>query len=1295
MTDLYNERLLLSEHVENTFKEYIDHKLYINDFATGGGKTRAIAKLSCIFYPQYFDKIVILCCQNQLSWVMYNTIKNFVLSDESLISSDDVLVVENNDAVLEKISKSAYKELELLCKEFENAKNKIEKKFNKGRKNQKKAVNELNSKLHNLKDIITDLKKSTVDGKLDESKFSFARVNYKERPEYILRAAVKKFIRTYIHFKEFEGDSMVIRQKILGEFPHLEKCYPQVRIADYKIVIMTYAKAVRGIDPILSGNISLENWARKMKDKKTVFFFDESDKGYSQILDTLADMCTKPGEFLNSPYDNMLWLKSISTAKKSIEDSYYEGGFVSSLRAVEKRISTIWNNALDNKDLFRDIFPSEDETLDLYRSGTFFCGPAFRINIKSKSDDTLPFLYRTKGENHLILSHAKNIDILCSTKHLYKDKIMPESEFLSLAERSLKMYLHLFKRIVFKRLDSSVVDFKKKVRDTFGQGEVDNVNSDFISLPTIEAESYTFFCRLASNEDETLFWRNNLLAYIFNSHYKKDDKGIKIPDYSVYSQGVSYYEENLNKADLCHKIKIKGSRLPVTPERTLLELMDKENNTVVLVSATSNSKSLVSNFDLSYIERSLGRKMVQKLTREQSLRFDSLMDSLYPDKHGIKVTDIKAYDLDDIYSSPAKWAIPDELYRMFSNEAQERGLVSKWFIATRHHLLQRYQNEDNPEKRASYEFYRLFEFIAVYYYFASHSDIHSMLYFKNRSGSKKGVDDDDEYQYNIIACLIDGEINENMERSLNNDGLPSKDFCKSEHLYTTGDYKEVKANVLKKLSEDKNARILLYTAYGSFQVGINFQYRAPDGLEYLIGKSWDADDARHEKDFDAIYLQAPTNYISINPTQTREEYEKQLLECMYDFMKLNEKGLLSVYEVERLIWDALNSKLMFSDKNNLGVAKNKAFWAKDILQQAIGRICRTKNKPSITHILYDSKIEKYFMWKTCGKSLTKEYRALEKFVNEKNSFSSGVNSDINDGEVLCNHSNNINRRLARNRKIALTFTNGEIDSEKGYEGEIGEYLQDTVIPAQLLNQKYKNLIVCKTTIDDYSNLDESHIRQFAEETYQIRERNEKNGYSYFFNPLTKKFVTPSDMNAVKGQFNMDSTRLSIFKKNPFIHSYFEKWGVDMEWKGKYIIGPENWSSYMGELGEMAFLAIVFGYGLLDDESLIRHLEGYDYELADFIILDKNDNYRLAIDVKNRNPNCCLDGLYDIPTSKKRKHKEHRLKCPLITVNILPEMIVGAEPNVKEVIGLIDSNGNPLQTNQERLKQIIDISLGNN
>ena len=146
---------------------------------------------------------------------------------------------------------------------------------------------------------------------------------------------------------------------------------------------------------------------------------------------------------------------------------------------------------------------------------------------------------------------------------------------------------------------------------------------------------------------------------------------------------------------------------------------------------------------------------------------------------------------------------------------------------------------------------------------------------------------------------------------------------------------------------------------------------------------------------------------------------------------------------------------------------------------------------------------------------------------------------------------------------------------------------------------------------------------------------------------------------------------------------------------QYIIGPENWSSYMGELGEMAFLAIVFGYGLLDDESLIRHLEGYDYELADFIILDKNDNYRLAIDVKNRNPNCCLDGLYDIPTSKKRKHKEHRLKCPLITVNILPEMIVGAEPNVKEVIGLIDSNGNPLQTNQERLKQIIDISLGNN
>ena len=56
----------LSEHVESIFKGYKDFGLHICDIATGGGKSYTIGKLTCEFYPDHFDRIVILCVQKKL-----------------------------------------------------------------------------------------------------------------------------------------------------------------------------------------------------------------------------------------------------------------------------------------------------------------------------------------------------------------------------------------------------------------------------------------------------------------------------------------------------------------------------------------------------------------------------------------------------------------------------------------------------------------------------------------------------------------------------------------------------------------------------------------------------------------------------------------------------------------------------------------------------------------------------------------------------------------------------------------------------------------------------------------------------------------------------------------------------------------------------------------------------------------------------------------------------------------------------------------------------------------------------
>ena len=53
----YKERL--SRHVEDIFKGYSMPGLHICDIATGGGKSYTIGKLTCEYYPEKFDRIVI------------------------------------------------------------------------------------------------------------------------------------------------------------------------------------------------------------------------------------------------------------------------------------------------------------------------------------------------------------------------------------------------------------------------------------------------------------------------------------------------------------------------------------------------------------------------------------------------------------------------------------------------------------------------------------------------------------------------------------------------------------------------------------------------------------------------------------------------------------------------------------------------------------------------------------------------------------------------------------------------------------------------------------------------------------------------------------------------------------------------------------------------------------------------------------------------------------------------------------------------------------------------------------
>ena len=97
-------------------------------------------------------------------------------------------------------------------------------------------------------------------------------------------------------------------------------------------------------------------------------------------------------------------------------------------------------------------------------------------------------------------------------------------------------------------------------------------------------------------------------------------------------------------------------------------------------------------------------------------------------------------------------------------------------------------------------------------------------------------------------------------------------------------------------------------------------------------------------------------------------------------------------------------------------------------------------------------------------------------------------------------------------------------------------------------------------------------------------------------------------------------RLDVLMKNPVIKSHFERNGFATTWKKEgMILHPQILAKdYAGEIGEEAFKAILLHYTDCTKEN-VKHLEGKDYELADFVITNEDGSYRIAFDVKNMNP----------------------------------------------------------------------------
>ena len=1250
MNNNYKEELSL--HVEKIFKQYSNPGLYICDIATGGGKSYTIGKLTCEYYLKHFDRVIILCVQKKLIDGMNREVNKFINSPESLIKPEEKLVIENNQDVIKKAINEGY---------FNKLIEEIDYQIGEQRRHNYK-VNSLQYSLSTIKKIykaIENLNSLSGNNTNDYLNAQFTDT------EQSLRGAVRYFFDSFKKHLEHTGQvKRVTYENIVRRFPSLIDVYPQVGYKNKKVLIMTVHKAIYGIDPILTEKIQLNDFAGRSG--KSLILFDESDQAAVTIRNAIIDQSIDQSEgyrrFANG-YNGFLQYKDLLDNPELMSDAYYGTEQEKCLKRAKKILSSDWKKVFGDTNVFKSIFLGDDEDLEKFRRGVFFSGPVLKVNVSQKGDKTDSYICYKNGDRQFTLMHSKDMEALKKQFQI----VVPMKQFLTLMTSCTSAVKAQFSKVIRDMLKANRERFIQQDRNP----DVADKNT-YLGLPTLEREIHTFFSRFETNAERQFETQiKNFITNRKNIIFKQGDETIKLPDTTVYSQGVQLFQEEIDERDNQHRVRLSCREISTTPEKMIVDLVNTERTTVVLCSATASSRSVVSNCDIAYLKQVLGNK-VQVLSKEDRERFDDLMAKTYPEGHHIEIVPLGHYEFTD--ARPNHLQLPEKYRALFSKEAQEEGLCDAWFRETCRELDKKCSNPGDK----FFQLYRLLQFIEAYHWFITHDDIHSMIFFQNRTGDK------DQKQFNALSRLIDGSF----PKGVSFDGEIPTDWSLNEHLRISKDWDEVENNILSELGTNKDTKLMLVTAYGSFKAGTNMQYDIPDGLDYIAGDSWEGDGKR-KKDWDAVYLQSPAGYLMINDDGTEMTYEKSLYNAMLVLMMLFERGCLSKGDVATWLNHALSDKFYFGPKNNPGITKDKAAWAQTVVEQAVGRLCRTRNKPHTTYILLDEDIKPFIKKTNLEKSLTKEFKALAQYILGHPAFSD--TTDDPDEIIRCNNARYSQDQLARILKNALRYTPHPTEYQEELEEDIEEgndEIPHFVEVSQTMNQMFKQIIIRKPVITSLDDLtDDERKLTFLDKCYSDWPRDDKGGITYFYDEW--KHACPAN----KGKrfpypVSPAYVRLDILMKNPIIKSYFEDKGYATDWRQDgLILHPQILATfYAGEIGEEAFKALILHYTHCTEDR-IKHLTGKEYELADFVVCNDDGSHRVAFDIKNMNPNIDHNDMFrDMSTTDKRVEKKRRLGCRYITVNML-EL---AHPSMDndEISGVIDNDGQILPEAISRLKRLV-------
>lgn len=664
----------------------------------------------------------------------------------------------------------------------------------------------------------------------------------------------------------------------------------------------------------------------------------------------------------------------------------------------------------------------------------------------------------------------------------------------------------------------------------------------------------------------------------------------ELGDIRFCNKGWNYYEFlDEDRHDL--KTDIFRYSFEETPEKIMKKMCLSAK--VIGLSATASLDTVTANYDLKYLKWRLHSGYRQLSDNDRKRLHQQFQNSVSGYREDMIKVDVTESMSDDDYINSNQWE------KIFSNEEIAESIHDELEIML-------------PADTNVYMKRRYFRVAWVFKQFVNQPEIYSLLCMlttlpKDDNNTLKWsflqkifktISDEAKVPYDDVAVVLDG-----------------------------ADFDNKKDEILRDLANDQ--RRFVISSYQTIGAGQNLQYDIP---EKLCGNLVHTNKfkERKQKDFDAIYLDKPTNVMvnMILQEVPLEDVARYIYQCEYlcdnwEITKNEKDGNI------RAAFDKLRGKKQYFKP--LLDTKSAQIAATKCLVQAVGRICRTNMKSQHIYIFAHDEISDVLYYPIINdesKDFNWEFRSLVNKLKDNRQIQKTEEIDVvNKAEDISFKAN-----CQIHKMLNFKFWNRE-------SIEQWQRLRDYVLQHPTLTQEdweissrrcfYIELptegnIAYYKTDNDFLKTDVSFSNQsgFAEESAQI-------------------------------------VNLHTLLKLHGLKSYFEEKGYAIDWgKHKFLMSPPLFNNiYKGALGEV--VGKFFFEQILEVE--LEDLEPQFYEFFDFKVKGKP----VFVDFKHWKESTKFNAIEYIEKIQTKKDE-----CGAATVIVVNTQIVSNsnfQPSVTQMI----------------------------